>query len=113
MVLGLAVGATPMAAFAGGDAGSGHMLFMMHCAACHRADASGGVKLGDTTSADLRAPELETMYHENDELLTRAIMDGIDEDGATLDSVMPRWKGRLSQAQVDDIIAYLRTVMKD
>lgn len=106
----LALSAAP--AFAAGSAAAGKTIFLKDCAVCHKADASGGIKLGDAKSADLRAPELETVYHENDASLAAAILNGKDEDGEDLDKIMPRWKGKLTDTQVADIIAFLKTEMK-
>ena len=79
---------------------------------CHKTDGSGGVHFGATESADLRAPELESRYKETDALLVGAIMDGKDEDGEDLAKIMPRWRGKLTEAQVTDVIAFLKTEMK-
>ncbi|MDE3078646.1 MAG: cytochrome c [Paracoccaceae bacterium] len=93
-----------------GDAHAGHHIFLTHCAVCHKTDASGGVKLGDTKSADLQSPGLEDQYHKDDALIKRAILTGKDEEGGDLDKIMPRWKGKLTDQQVNDVIAYLHTV---
>lgn len=96
-------------AMADGDAVAGKKLFLSHCAVCHKADASGGIKLGDTKSANLESPALEDQYHKDDTLIRRAILDGKDEEGGDLDKIMPRWKGKITDAQVSDIIAFLKT----
>ncbi len=111
LVAGLTFAAPAFAAGVAGDAHTGRALFLSHCAVCHKANAAGGIKLGDTTSADLQAPGLESQYHENDALIKRAILDGEDEEGGQLDKIMPRWaKKGLTDAQANDIIAYLHTV---
>ncbi len=93
-----------------GDAANGKTLFESKCAVCHKTDASGGINLGDTTSADLQSPALEEQYHQNDALIKRAMLKGIDEEGEQLDSVMPRWgDAGLTDAQANDIIAFLHT----
>src|ERR1700688_2478511 len=64
------------------------------CAACHRADGSGGMKLpGGVTSADPRYTSLVTAtnHPETQALLEGAISTGIDNEGKPLDPVMPRW----------------------
>lgn len=111
LVLGALACSTPPAA-AGGNVAAGKSIFMSNCAVCHKPDASGGVVLGDAKSADLQSPELEKQYKENDDLLRRAILFGKDEDGEELDKIMPRWNGKLTAAQVDDVLAYLKTVRK-
>jgi mono/diheme cytochrome c family protein len=98
------------AALANAHVDLGKKLFESHCAVCHKRDASGGISLGDTKSADLQSPGLEKMYHNNDKLIRRAIEHGIDEEGDKLDAIMPRWSGRLTDSQVTDIIAFLHTV---
>ncbi len=81
------------------------------CAACHRADGSGGMHLpGGALSADLRRTALVTqMKHPyNLALLERAISTGIDNDGHPLDPVMPRW--RLSPRDLHDVSLYVLTL---
>ncbi len=68
------------------------------------------MKIGAATSADLRQSALQPMYHNDVALLRRSILDGVDENGKPLDPAMPRWKGQLSDTQVDSIIAYLKTL---
>ncbi len=104
-----------MAQTTGTQAGSaevatGAKLYAANCASCHRADGSGGVKFGSAVSADLRAPGLETTYKSSDKLLLRAILEAKDEDGDRLDQPMPAWQGRLSTADAQAIIAYLKTL---
>ncbi|GLR66555.1 hypothetical protein GCM10010909_12350 [Acidocella aquatica] len=89
---------------------TGAKLFAANCASCHRADGSGGMKFGNAVSADLRAPGLETTYKSSDKLLLRAILEAKDEDGDRLDQPMPAWKGRLTTADAEAIIAYLHTL---
>jgi mono/diheme cytochrome c family protein len=85
---------------------AGKILFDANCSVCHRTSGAGGVHFGAAVSADLRAPGLETTYHDDDALILRAT----DQDGARLDAPMPAWAGRLSTVQAQDIIAYLHTL---
>jgi mono/diheme cytochrome c family protein len=78
------------------------------CAACHRADGSGGMHFKDgAVSADLRYRALvtEQQHPYTLRLLERAISTGIDNDGHTLDKVMPRWK--LSARDLHDVALYV------
>ena len=98
-------GVTPV-----GDAARGQALFEQHCVVCHKADASGGVVLGNVTSANLRQGSLQPTFHNDVALLTRAILDGKDEEDADLNVVMPRWRTTLTEQNAHDIIAYLETL---
>lgn len=86
---------------------AGKELFEADCAACHGTNLKGGLKIGSATSADIRWSTLKTAY--TVPLLRRAILTGFDEKGQPLDSAMPRWQGKLSGKQVDQLIAYLKT----
>lgn len=98
------------AATGGGDAAAGEKLYGQYCAACHGANAAGGYKLGEDASANLRWVKLGEMYNGDTGLVARAILEGKDEDGKTLNEVMPRWKDTLTQQQVNDLIAFFRTL---
>jgi mono/diheme cytochrome c family protein len=83
------------------------------CAACHRADGSGGVHLpGGAVSADLRYKALVTEQKPpyTLALLERAIATGIDNTGQPLNRVMPRW--RLSKRDLHDVAYYVLTKLK-
>jgi mono/diheme cytochrome c family protein len=81
------------------------------CAACHRADGSGGKHFADgAVSADVRRRALvaRQKHPYTLPLLERAISTGIDNDGQKLDPVMPRWK--LSPRDLHDVAQYLLTL---
>jgi len=83
------------------------------CAACHRADGSGGMHLpGGAVSADLRYKALVTEQKPpyNLALLERAIATGSDNTGQPLNRVMPRW--RLSKRDLHDVAYYVLTKLK-
>jgi mono/diheme cytochrome c family protein len=85
-----------------------HPPLRSNCAACHRADGSGGIRFSDgAVSADLRHRALvtEQRHPYNLALLERAISTGIDNDGDKLDTVMPRWK--LSRRDLHDVAEYV------
>ncbi len=83
------------------------------CAACHRADGSGGMHLpGGAVSADLRHKALVTnqKHPYTLRLVERAISTGIDNDGQPLNPIMPRW--RLSRRDLHDVAYYVLTKLK-
>jgi len=81
---------------------------MPSCAACHRADGSGGVKLPQgAVSADLRHAAMVTQQQPpyTLALVERAASKGVDNQGHALSPVMPRWK--LSPADLHDVALYV------
>ncbi len=102
--------ALPSAVASNANLQQGQILYNEHCSGCHLRDGAGGIKMDHSVSADLRAPGLEETYRQSTVLLSRAILQARDEDGERLDQPMPAWQGRLSQQQVLDIIAYLKTL---
>ncbi|MDP2731130.1 MAG: c-type cytochrome [Dehalococcoidales bacterium] len=93
-----------------GTAATGKQLYDANCAACHGADGSGGLKIGEATAADVRFATLNDIYGGDWPIAKRAVLDGKDEDGEELEAAMPRWRGRLSDENVDAIIDYLQTL---
>ncbi|MCL4541305.1 MAG: c-type cytochrome, partial [Chloroflexi bacterium] len=91
-------------------AAAGKDLFQTYCSTCHGPNAAGGIKLGDAVSADIRWQAIGPRYHDDPQLVTRAILDGLDEHGKPLDDAMPRWKETLSPQQAADVVAYLQTL---
>lgn len=86
---------------------------MPSCAACHRSNGAGGVKLpGGVVSADLRPSALVAgqKHPYTLKLLERAISTGIDNEGKPLNRVMPHWK--MSQRDLDDVARYVLTGLK-
>jgi cytochrome c oxidase subunit 2 len=80
------------------------------CAACHRANGSGGVHLpGGAVSADLRQKALAAVKPAYTlDSLERAISTGIDNQGKPLDPVMPRW--RMTPRDLHDVAEYVQTL---
>jgi mono/diheme cytochrome c family protein len=77
--------------------GPGYDVYLANCARCHGQDGQGGV-----------GPKLAGGA------VVRAVPDSADqiqlvEDGR---GSMPAFKGKLSQAQIDDVVAYTRTELK-
>lgn len=92
------------------------------CGACHRRSGLGAAEgqevapavVGDIlyrplripTSSEPLAPLQRPAY--TDEMLKRAIRDGIDANGEPLDALMPRYP--LTDAELDILLAYLKSL---
>jgi cytochrome c6 len=68
------------------------------CAMCHGADGSGKAAMG---TKDLGSADIQKM---SDADLTAAITNGKGK--------MPSYKGKLTDAQVKDLVSYIRTLKK-
>jgi cytochrome c oxidase subunit 2 len=89
------------------------------CAACHGDDGRGGVPVMMLTEIppDIRYHHLieEEEHGEGeehppytDELIKRAITEGLDPAGEPLDLTMPRWQ--MSERDLDDLLEFLKTL---
>ncbi|MCI0371657.1 MAG: cytochrome c [candidate division NC10 bacterium] len=79
------------------------------CAPCHGRDGRGRAFAGrllDVTPAALALADGRPPY--TAETLRAAIRHGTDPAGRPLDPLMPRW--RLSERDLNDLLAYLRTL---
>ena len=86
--------ATPAFAQSGGEA-----TYKAKCAMCHGAD-------GLTTSGMAKAMKVPSVKSEDFTKLSEADMVTTTENGK---GKMPAYKGKLSDAQIDALIAYLHT----
>jgi len=68
------------------------------CAMCHGADGSGKASMG---TKDLGSADIQKM---SDADLTAAITNGKGK--------MPAYKGKLTDAQINDLVSYIRTLKK-
>lgn len=81
---------------------AGQQLFESKCAVCHGKDGAGQTAMGKKLALkDLRSPEVQKM--------TDAGMIELTTKGK---GKMPAFKGKLTDAQITDIIAYIRTLKK-
>jgi mono/diheme cytochrome c family protein len=92
------------------DPTAGKALYQTNCASCHGADGAGGIKVGDATAPDIRWSGIGETFNNDAALVRRAILTGQDEEGKDVDAAMPRFKGKLTDAQADDIVAFLQTL---
>ena len=97
-VLGLTlVLAVPTISFA---QASGAATFKAKCAMCHGADGSASTGMGKTLGLKpLSSPEVQNM---SDADLTALITDGKGK--------MPAYKGKLSDADIQAVVKYIRTL---
>lgn len=85
---------------------------MMSCAACHGADGKGGrgrMMMWTFNASDIRYSSLasgEKPY--TDDLIKRAITEGLDSEGKRLKPPMPVWQ--MSDNDLNDLLDYLKTL---
>lgn len=82
------------------DAGA---LFKAKCSTCHAADGSSSTQMGKTLGApDLHSDEVQK---KTDAQLIDAITNGVGKK-------MPAYKGKLADAQIKDLVGYIRGLAK-
>jgi cytochrome c6 len=80
----------------------GQDTFKAKCAMCHGADGSGSTPMGKSMGLkDLGSAAIQGM---SDADLTAAIANGKGK--------MPAYKGKLTDAQIGDVVSYIRTLKK-
>jgi len=82
---------------AAGNVANGATLYASHCAACHGDQGQG------TAIAKEPLNTAEFLISRSDDDLRQAIADGIP------DTTMPAYSGKLSAADIEDIIAFFRS----
>lgn len=88
----------------GSDARAGKTLFEKHCALCHGPRGKGdGLEIAGANVADLSSPATQRKLNVD---LLKTMHEG--RPG----KVMPTWKSRLSDKQLHDVLAYVRTLRK-
>jgi mono/diheme cytochrome c family protein len=84
------------------SAQEGAALYKAKCAACHGPDGKGDTSMGKVLKVrDLGAADVQK---ESDADLTQIIEDGKGK--------MPGYKGKLTDAQIKDLVAFIRTLKK-
>jgi mono/diheme cytochrome c family protein len=92
-------------AMAAGDAHRGETIFLRYCQGCHGPDGRGGGKGFMPHVGPLaRKGYIETMP---DEYLSAVIMEGGAAVGKS--GYMPSWKTTLTEQDIADVIAFIRT----
>jgi cytochrome c6 len=82
--------------------GDGAATFKAKCAMCHAADGSGDSPTGKSMKVrDLRSPDVQK---QTDAQLTEVITSGKGK--------MPSYKGKLTDAQIKDLVVTIRDMAK-
>ena len=81
----------------------------MNCTECHANDGAGGIRTCELLSADVRWSALAPVFA-GDALIRQALLFGVDGRGDQLGAEMPRFRGRLIDAEIDNIVAFLQTL---
>jgi cytochrome c len=100
------------------SSGFGMMMSRSGCAGCHGSDGRG-LRTMMLTTPDITYPNLTDPSGMRDpsgsrgptftdELIRRAVIEGIDPDGVTLDRAMPRWQ--LSDQDWENLLLFLKTL---
>jgi cytochrome c6 len=79
---------------------AGEKVYKAKCASCHGADGAGASAAGKATKArDFRSDEVKK---ETDEDWTQIIVEGKNK--------MPAYDKKLTEAEIKDVVAYIRTL---
>ena len=80
-------------------ASPGEDVFKSHCVVCHGADGAGKTTLGQQLKAsDLHGKDVQSL---TDAQLKQIISEGKNN--------MPAFKGQVTEAEIDDLVTYIRT----
>jgi mono/diheme cytochrome c family protein len=81
-------------------------LYVKNCANCHREDGSGGKVTVDGKELDPEDLTKHKIVAFSDEKILRIINNGIEDEG------MPAYKDKLSEAEMREVVRYLRTAIQ-
>ncbi len=106
------------AAYAAGDAAKGKVIFTTNCASCHGESGKGDGPVGaalnphprDFTKAEFKFDAAKDGKPGSDAALTNVIKNGAGMYGGS--PLMAPWGGTLSDADIQNVIAYIRTFHK-
>lgn len=86
--------------WAKGNAKAGQSLYDGKCAMCHSKDGSGNSPMGKS----MKVPDLRSkaVQKQTDTQLAETIANG--------KKMMPKYAGQLSKEQINDLVAYIRTL---
>ena len=102
IVLTLCILIAAPSAFAGGSGSDGAAIYKAKCAMCHGADGAGQTPMGKNMKLrDLRSADVQK---QTDAELVKWIADGKGK--------MPAYKGKLTPADIDALVEFIRTLKK-
>ncbi len=84
---------------------NGAEIYMVNCATCH-----GETGLGDGPVSTSLDPAPAPISHTTQMLADDLLFYRVSEGGLPFQTAMPPWKGVLSEAQIWDVIAYVRAL---
>ena len=109
MALGLLVHLGQPGALLATDVAAGRALYQQYCSVCHGPQGKGN---GPAASTMNPKPRDHTDGHYMNALSEAHLTTVISEGGAAVQRspLMPSWKGTLTSQQIQEVIAYLRTL---
>ncbi len=85
---------------------SAKKIYTEKCARCHKDDGSGGKTEIDGTKINADSLIDEAAKKRTDAKYIEAVEKGFPDDG------MPAFKGKLTDAEIKDVVKYVRTVLQ-
>ena len=107
----VAVSQLPGIASGAGDAAKGKAKYQEVCAACHGASGKGD---GPAAAGLPTKPRNHTDAAYMNKLKDQQVFDFIKKGGQAMGKspLMPAWGGQLSDDQIRDVVAYIRTLAR-
>lgn len=94
----------PLLSAAGGDSAAGKPLYERHCAGCH-----GVLGKGEGPGGRALIPPATDLTGVKSQRKLDAVLANMIEHGKP-GTDMAAWKGRLAGREINDVVAYLRTL---
>jgi len=82
---------------------SGRKVYEINCAICHKDNGSGGTVEVEGKKLDPDDLTSDKIKKFSDEKIIRYILNGVVDEG------MPAFKDKLSEAEIRDVVRYIRT----
>ena len=89
-----------------GDPAKGKQVFMKNCMVCHNPDGSGGKKLTPNGNPSRDFRDAKFWSERTDAQIRDTINKGVAKSG------MIAWKGILKPAEIEDVMAFIKTFAK-